>query len=66
MRKSIELYVHTRDISAKPAYLPIFLPKNGTDRIGQVILPSDDGAFAADLLKKIGKCIFIDENPMNL
>ena len=44
----------------------VFLPKNGTDRIGQVILPSDDGAFAADLLKKIGKCIFIDENPMNL
>ena len=42
----------------------VYLPENGTDRIGQVILATADEEECAGLMAKIGKCIFVDEKPV--
>ena len=42
----------------------VYLPENGTDRIGQVILATADEEECAGIMAKIGKCIFVDENPV--
>lgn len=42
----------------------VFAAKNGTDRIGQLIIPSNDDSMADRLAKMAGHCIFVDGKPI--